>query len=154
MLKRSFGHKPCPLLTLILTSLAIHRTLVVKGDKVCGQKLSKACGETFFGVVNVSKTYIYIYICFSHILAQNKYNEINLNFFILASHSYVGSCKLENEILKEAKNRKKLPKMILLRPENVIFERFWPLSKFNFLACSTLVMSHLQKQFLISTTTS
>ena len=28
--------------------------------------------------------------------------------------------------------------MIILRPKNVIFERFWPLSKFDFLACSTL----------------
>ena len=30
--------------------------------------------------------------------------------------------------------------MIILRPKNVIFERFWPLSKFHFPACSTLVI--------------
>ena len=34
---------------------------------------------------------------------------------------------MENEILKEAKNLEKLPKMVILRPKNVIFERFWPL---------------------------
>ena len=49
-------------------------------------------------------------------------------------------CKLENEILKEAKNLEKWPKMITLRPKNVIFERFWPVSKFYFPACSTLSM--------------
>ena len=52
--------------------------------------------------------------------------------------TYLGCCKLENEILKEAKNREKWPKMIISRPKNVIFERFWPLSKFHFPACSTL----------------
>ena len=31
--------------------------------------------------------------------------------------------------------------MIILRPKNVIFERFWPLSKFHFPACSTLVIN-------------
>ena len=30
--------------------------------------------------------------------------------------------------------------MIILRPKNVIFERFWPLSKLYFSACSTLPM--------------
>ena len=29
-----------------------------------------------------------------------------------------------------------------LRPKNVIFERFWPFSKFHFLACSTLVIGY------------
>ena len=29
--------------------------------------------------------------------------------------------------------------MIILRAKNVIFERFWPLSKFHFPACSTLL---------------
>ena len=28
--------------------------------------------------------------------------------------------------------------MIILRPKNVIFERFWPFSKFYFPACRTL----------------
>ena len=32
--------------------------------------------------------------------------------------------------------------MIILRPKNVNFERFWPLSKFHFPACSTLAMTH------------
>ena len=31
--------------------------------------------------------------------------------------------------------------MIILRPKNVTFERFWPLSKFHFPACSTLNMT-------------
>ena len=33
--------------------------------------------------------------------------------------------------------------MIILKPKNVIFERFWPLSKFYFPACSTLDMSQV-----------
>ena len=33
--------------------------------------------------------------------------------------------------------------MIILRPKNVIFERFWPFSKFHFPACSTLAISML-----------
>ena len=41
-------------------------------------------------------------------------------------------------ILKETKNLVKWPKMIILRRENVIFERVCPLSKFHFPACSTL----------------
>ena len=45
---------------------------------------------------------------------------------------------LENEILKEDKNLEKWPKMNILRPKNVIYERIWPLSKFHFPACSTL----------------
>ena len=32
--------------------------------------------------------------------------------------------------------------MIILRPKNVIFKRFWPLSKFHFPACSTLDIYH------------
>ena len=32
--------------------------------------------------------------------------------------------------------------MIILRPKNVIFERFWQLSKFHFPACSTLHTTH------------
>ena len=31
--------------------------------------------------------------------------------------------------------------MIILRPKTVIFEGFWPVSKFHFSACSTLVIS-------------
>ena len=49
---------------------------------------------------------------------------------------------MENEILKEAKNLEKLPKMVILRPKNVIFERFWPVSKFHFPACSTLSITN------------
>ena len=30
--------------------------------------------------------------------------------------------------------------MIIWRPKNVIFERFWPFSKFHFPACNTLVI--------------
>ena len=30
--------------------------------------------------------------------------------------------------------------MIILRPKKVIFERFWPFSKFHLPACSTLVV--------------
>ena len=56
---------------------------------------------------------------------------------------WVGCCKLETEILKEAKQFEKWPKMIILRHKNVILERFWPLLKFHFLACSTLDMSHI-----------
>jgi len=48
--------------------------------------------------------------------------------------------------LKEAKNLEKSPKMIILRPKNVIFDRFWPLSKCHFPAGSTLIMS--QANFL------
>ena len=32
--------------------------------------------------------------------------------------------------------------MIILRPKNVIFERFWPLSKFHFSAYSTLFIQY------------
>ena len=32
--------------------------------------------------------------------------------------------------------------MIILRPKNVIFERLWLLSKFHFLACSTLYIRY------------
>ena len=38
--------------------------------------------------------------------------------------SSLGLCKLENEILKEAKNARKLLKNHIFRPKNVIFERF------------------------------
>ena len=38
--------------------------------------------------------------------------------------SYLGMCKLENLILKEAKNAQKLLKNHIFRPKNVIFERF------------------------------
>ena len=54
---------------------------------------------------------------------------------------WLGCCKLENEILKKAENLEKWPKIIILRPKNVIFERFWPFSKFHFPACSTLPMT-------------
>ena len=47
--------------------------------------------------------------------------------------------------------------MIILRPKNVIFECFWPFSKFHFPACSTLIISYgysiwdlLGKGFFIS----
>ena len=53
---------------------------------------------------------------------------------------WLGCCKLENKILKEAKNLNKSPKMIILTPKNVIFDRFWPVSTFHFPACSTLCM--------------
>ena len=33
--------------------------------------------------------------------------------------------------------------MIILRPRNVMFERFWPLSKFHFPVCSTLIISSI-----------
>ena len=36
--------------------------------------------------------------------------------------------------------------MIILRPKNIIFEGFWPLSKFHFTACSTLSMNQLNCQ--------
>ena len=36
--------------------------------------------------------------------------------------------------------------MIILRLKNVIFERFWPFSKFHFSACSTLIMTQLSKK--------
>ena len=52
----------------------------------------------------------------------------------------LGYCKLENEILKEVKNLEKWQKMIILRQENVIFEPFWPFSKFHFPACATLLI--------------
>ena len=58
-------------------------------------------------------------------------------------------CKLENEILKEAKNVEKWPKMIILRPKNVNFPRFWPFSKFHFSACSTLIMSEYKSRYSI-----
>ena len=35
--------------------------------------------------------------------------------------------------------------MIILTPKNAIFERFWPLSKFHFPACSTLIETQKQK---------
>ena len=47
------------------------------------------------------------------------------------------------KFLKEAKNLEKLPKMIILRPEIVIFERFSPPSKFHFPACSTLYIINI-----------
>ena len=37
-------------------------------------------------------------------------------------------------------------KMIILRPKNVIFERFRPLSKFYFPACSTLLMMKSERE--------
>ena len=33
-----------------------------------------------------------------------------------------------------------MTKNVILRPKNVIFERFWHLSKFHFPACNTLVI--------------
>ena len=36
--------------------------------------------------------------------------------------------------------------MIILRPKNVIFERFWPFSKFHFPACSTLHILQLKDE--------
>ena len=43
---------------------------------------------------------------------------------VASSGLWLGLCKLENEILKTAKNGQKWPKMIIFRPKNVIFERF------------------------------
>ena len=51
--------------------------------------------------------------------------------------SYLGLCKLENEILKEAKKAENH----IFRRKNHIFGRFLPPSKFHFLACTTLVIS-------------
>ena len=34
--------------------------------------------------------------------------------------------------------------MIILRPKNVNFERFWPPSKFHFPACSTLLVMFIR----------
>ena len=64
----------------------------------------------------------------------------NLENQFICIVSQLRCCKLKNEILKKAKNVEKWPKMIILRPKNVIFERFWPLSKLHFSACSTLPM--------------
>ena len=50
--------------------------------------------------------------------------------------SYLGLCKLENEILKEAKKAENN----IFRSKNVIFERFKPLSKFKFLDFTTLII--------------
>ena len=42
--------------------------------------------------------------------------------------------------------------MIILRPKYVIFERFWPFTKFHFPACSTLYITlglcKLEKEIL------
>ena len=64
----------------------------------------------------------------------NQFSIICITWVIL----WLRCCKLENEISKKAKNLEKWPTMIILRLKNVIFERFWPLSKFHFPACSTL----------------
>ena len=37
--------------------------------------------------------------------------------------------------------------MIILKPKNVIFEGFWPLSKFHFQACSTLIIIQYYQYF-------
>ena len=42
----------------------------------------------------------------------------------LRGRLWLGLCKLEIEILKEAKNGQKWPKMIIIRPKNVIFGCF------------------------------
>ena len=47
-------------------------------------------------------------------------------------------CKLENVTLKEAKNAENL----IFRPKKAIFWHFQPLSKFHFVACTTLNMTH------------
>ena len=39
--------------------------------------------------------------------------------------------------------------MIISRPKNVILERFWPLSKFHFPACSSLTTCYLKLLYLV-----
>ena len=81
---------------------------------------------------------------------KKKHRVFNVSLFMIYnSESSLGCCKLENEILKEAENLEKWPKIMILRPKNVIDERFWLLSKFNFSACSTLIIIQVSRRELI-----
>ena len=42
------------------------------------------------------------------------------------------------------RNRLKTLENHIFWPKNVIFQRFWPLSKFSFPACTTLITSHVE----------
>ena len=62
---------------------------------------------------------------------------------------YLMCCKLENEILKEAKNAQKWYFWVSKWSFLVIFQGFEPLSKFHFPACSTLVITHTCYKFIL-----
>ena len=53
--------------------------------------------------------------------------------------SYVGLCKVETEILKEAENAKKIT---FLDQKMSFFSIFRLFSKFHFLACTTLLICY------------
>ena len=79
------------------------------------------------------------------LLLLNKNGPMTMTYSILLLYSsiplYQGLCKLENEILREAKKPEKSLKNHIFRPKNVIFDRFEPLSKVHFPAGTTLIIS-------------